>query len=391
VKIALVGTCLHPVPPPAAGALELQVFEQARALAQRGHEVHVLTVGEDSGPRLAGLAFHRLARPYSAGPSGVLRLLLAERAFNRAVYRELAQLAPAVVHFHARGPCVAWLEQGQGPLVFQAHNWKRAEGLSRRPLGVRRAAAWYSAALELRAARGAGHVLAVSAFLRERIVADTGLPPERISELANVVDQERFRPAVGNRANPREVLYVGRLAEEKGLLTLIGAVARVPRAELTIIGPTTGGTEFGAYARACRRRVEELGLEKRVVFAGELAHSALPAYYQRAALVAVPSLWGEPCGLVALEALACGTPVLASRVGGLTAAIEPGVRGQLCPPGDEAAWALALEQALGNEELRRNCASAGPSWIAARHTAAELGERLETLYTALLTAARKAP
>ena len=236
-------------------------------------------------------------------------------------------------------------------------------------------------------ARRCDHVIGVSDFVRRRIVESTGLPQTRVSAVLNVVDVAIFRPdpAVDRR---REILFVGRIAAEKGVSVLIEAMADVvrvfPDATLTIVGPDRDGTERGSYMRRCAQLVEDHGLDRCIRFAGGIPNRELPDLLRRARVAAVPSIWGEPLGVVVLEALACGTPVVASRVGGIPEIVDQGRTGKLVPPGDRGALARSLVEALADDDLLDSAASLGPSMVARRHTWDAIADRLETVYRSLV-------
>lgn len=404
MRICLVASPLHPVPPPVHGALEQQVAEHARGLAALGHEVHVATV-EGASPSAADarVVLHRLGQAFERDPRrGNVGLLASQLGFARRARRLLHELAPDVVHWHARYPCLAALD-GAGRAggarrapwrtVYHAHNWKRAEGMRHPVWSVRSAAAAVGAMADERIARGVDHVIAVSEFVRKSVLATARLPDERASVVTNVVDSARFHPGPLRAPGAPEILFVGRIAAEKGVEVLVDALPAVARAHpdvtLTIVGPASGGTERGAYLRRCERRIAALGLTQRVRFAGAVPNSELPHLLQRCRLLAVPSLWGEPCGVVVLEALACGVPLVASRVGGIPELIEEERTGRLCAPGDAEAWGRSLSGALDDEALRRAAAEHGPRRIAERHVWSAVAPRLCAVYEALLDGARR--
>ena len=233
--------------------------------------------------------------------------------------------------------------------------------------------------MERRIAVEVDHVVAVSDFLAGEVVHSTGVPRKKVSVLSNVVGPERFAPPAGVRS-ANEILFVGRLASEKGLHVLLEALSDVPRAHLTVAGPSRGGTEWGGYERRCRRLAARLDVEERVAFLGPVAHAHIPALLQRCAVLAVPSIWGEPSGVVVLEGLACGTPIVASRVGGIPELIEHGRTGVLCRPEDRREWSRQLTRALEDTALRESCARDGPLAVAHKHTPDSLGASLVALY-----------
>jgi len=207
----------------------------------------------------------------------------------------------------------------------------------------------------------------------ERETQAAGVAAERIHYLPNPVDTAHFRPATDeDRAGIRArlgvsdagviVAFAGRLSREKGLAELLeawrrlsanGVLAAQARADAAPPVLLVGGPDMPGHAwnlgESARTFVAEHGLEASVRFLGPLRDVA-PLY--RAADVAVVPSHFEALGLSALEALACGTPVVASAVGGLLDFMRDGVNGALCPPQDSVALAGQLERLLRDRQLR---------------------------------------
>ncbi|MGB7924011.1 MAG: glycosyltransferase, partial [Pyrinomonadaceae bacterium] len=162
--------------------------------------------------------------------------------------------------------------------------------------------------------------------------------------LPHGVDLQRFRPQPSSAtAGPLRLLAVGRLVEKKGFHVLLEAVARIRAPfRLRIIGE-------GPERRRLTGIIAAHGLESSVTLEGAMTHDELPDAYRQAQLVVVPSIQdqtGDRDGLpnVVLEAMACGRPVLASRISAIGSAITDGETGLLVTPGDPHALAAALEQ-----------------------------------------------
>lgn len=146
------------------------------------------------------------------------------------------------------------------------------------------------------------------------------------------------------------VLYVGRFDPRKGIETLVKAVGfnevkRQPNLKLIIVGGSTPGKKDGQERERIEGIVKQLGLEDLTFFAGQLKHDELAYYYAAADVCVVPSHY-EPFGLVAIEAMASSTPVIASRVGGLKFTVVDELTGLLVPPQDEQALAKAIARVL---------------------------------------------
>ena len=395
MRVCLVSSSLHPVPVVGHGAVEIQMMEHARGLAAKGHEVHVITVGEReqiSSETVDGVRFHRLGAAYeNVDHRGALGLPRSQLRFGLRARRLIKTLNPQIVHYHSRYPCLIGTSgrAGRWRTVYHAHNWKLAEKMRYPRLSPRRAATVLGAGVDRKIARRCDHVIGVSEFIQRRIVATAGIPADRVSVVTNVVDTELFRPDP-LAPERRGILFVGRIAAEKGVDTLIEAMAHVgsavPEAQLSIIGPNHDGTERGPYSDHCKRLVERLGLQKRVRFAGAVPNRQLPAMLRSSRLLVVPSVWGEPCGIVVLEGLACGVPVVASRVGGIPELIDEGRTGLLVPPADPEALEGSIVRALHDDALRESAARLGPAVVAQEHAWNSIAVRLESIYGSVLGA-----
>jgi D-inositol-3-phosphate glycosyltransferase len=142
------------------------------------------------------------------------------------------------------------------------------------------------------------------------------------------MDRTAARRRIGAGANDRLILYVGRFAPEKGLDRLLQAVARlkhIPNLKLVVVG---GDGEQDAAHRQMKAVGRACGIADRVVFRGRVEQEELPWYYSAADLLALPSSY-ESFGMVALEALACGTPVAATRVGAMEELLREARNGRL--------------------------------------------------------------
>jgi glycosyltransferase involved in cell wall biosynthesis len=171
------------------------------------------------------------------------------------------------------------------------------------------------------------------------------------------------------------LLYVGRLMPEKGVDTLLTALASVPDARLLIVG---GGNERHRLEALAR----QLGVDGRVDFHGGISDRAvLQAVYRRAALFVLPS-HSEGLGCVLLEAMAAGVPIVATNAGGIPDLVADGVNGLLVPPQDSAALAAALRRALGDPQLRRSLAARGRAVVEQQTFERQTGRWIELAVSA---------
>ncbi len=399
LRVCLVSSNLHAVPPKTYGAVEIQMMEQARGLASLGHEVHVITVGDEAPVACAdAIVFHRLGPAYEDRGGRRLGGLVTEQLrFGLRAKQLIRRLQPDVVHYHARYPCLMAVTgpdalTSRFPVLYHAHTWKRAAGMAYPRLSSRHAAYVVGSHVDKLVTQRCHHVIAISEFVRELVVTSTGVPAEKTSLVTNVLDTEVFRRQNVTR-RPREILFVGRVAEEKGVHVLIEAMAevtrRAPQATLNIVGPHSDGTERGGYRRRCEELVTRLNLTDRVRFTGTVANRDLPVLFSQSRMLVVPSLW-EGLGLVILEAMACGCPVVGSRTGGIPELIDEGVTGRLVPPGAVEAWAAAIADLLEDDQVAETAASAGPARIALNHTWLAMRDRLDEVYRHVIAAAARA-
>lgn len=216
-------------------------------------------------------------------------------------------------------------------------------------------------------------VVAANVVERADLARFYGAAPSRIAVIPCGVDTELFLPAdreaaraaLGLDAGPL-LLYVGRLAPIKGLDTLLDALAKVRAsgrpARLLVVGGDADEPADGHEAHL-RERITRLGLDDAVRFIAAQPQHVLPSYYAAADLTLLPSHY-ESFGMVALEAMACGSPVIASRVGGLTTTVRDRVTGFLVPEGDVAALAERIDAVLDDADLGWRMGREGVRWAA---------------------------
>ena len=176
------------------------------------------------------------------------------------------------------------------------------------------------------------------------------IPPGVDLSLFQPVDTQAARRELG-LADMRVILYVGRIEPLKGLDILIRAVSMLhdaANAKLIIVG---GGLEDDAEMERLKSLASQLDISDIVSFTGAVSQERLPVYYSAADVFVLPS-WYESFGLVALEAMSCGTPVVVSRVGGLRTFVENGKTGYLVPWRCPEAFARSMDTLLANPALR---------------------------------------
>ncbi|HLP87131.1 MAG TPA: glycosyltransferase [Nostocaceae cyanobacterium] len=202
------------------------------------------------------------------------------------------------------------------------------------------------------------------------------------------IERNHARQKLDIEPDAKMVFYVGRFDRRKGIETLVRAVGRSQfrnegKLKLVIGGGYVPGHSDGMERDRIAQIVAELGLTDITTFTGRLDHSVLPYYYAAADVCVVPSHY-EPFGLVAIEAMASKTPVVASAVGGLQFTVIPEVTGLLAPPKNADAFALAIDRILANPEWRDQLGEAGRQRVEIAFSWYSVGVRLTQLYTQLL-------
>lgn len=230
-------------------------------------------------------------------------------------------------------------------------------------------------------------VLANAPAEADELVAFYDAEPSRIEVVPPGVDHAFFSP--GDRAGARAaldlgehpvLLFVGRIQPLKGLDVAVRALAALERddAVLVAVGGTSGPTGE-AHLADVRALAAELGVLERIRFVPAQPHHLLSTFYRAADLVYVPSR-SESFGLVALEAAACGTPVVAADVGGLQTLVHDGVSGFLVPDRDPSAFAALTDRILRDPDLAATLAAGGVG-IARGYTWSRTAARLRRVYS----------
>lgn len=202
------------------------------------------------------------------------------------------------------------------------------------------------------------------------------------------ITRNQARQILGIPPEAKVVLYVGRFDPRKGIETVVRAVDRSSlrgQADLRLI--IGGGSRPGQSDGKERDRIEgivtELALTDLTTFPGRLDENTLPIYYAAADVCVVPSHY-EPFGLVAIEAMACRTPVVASDVGGLQFTVVPEETGLLAPAKDHAAFATAIDRILSDSEWRQQLGEAARERVETKFSWNGVASQLSKLYTQLI-------
>jgi len=348
-----------------AGGQNVHVAALAAALGRLGDEVVVHTRRDD--PRTARrvpLAPRVEVDHVDAGPPTELpkdELLPHMGAFAARLRAQWRADPPHVVHAHFWMSAVAALEAARGLGIPVVHTFHALGTVKRRHQGRRDTSPEGRIATERAVARSVDRVVATctdEVFELVRLGADR----RRITVVPCGVDRRRFTADGPAEARPEGVgrlLTACRLVERKGIGDAIAALARIPRAELHVAGgPPPEALGADPEARRLRALAERLGVAGRLVLRGRVDRERMPALMRSAdAVVCAP--WYEPFGIVPLEAMACGVPVVATAVGGQIDSVVHGVTGLHVPARDPAALAAAVAELLADPQLRSELGDAG--------------------------------
>jgi glycosyltransferase involved in cell wall biosynthesis len=368
--------------PPYRGGTGNACFHNARELARRGHEVHVFTPalpGAARQERRDGIMIHRLRPLLRTGNASVLPgLVWTLRGFD-------------VIHLHYPffgGEFTALAARlSRTPLVITYQHDVLLTG----PMGlierVQRQTTGrltlYAAARILFSSLDYGRASHVRPLLRGH--------EQVLGELPNGVDVTAFSPgdppadlrtrhrlAHGDRV----VLLVAGLDRAhffKGVNILLAALAQLPP---PITGVIVGDGDLRPIYEA---RAQGLGITERVIFAGRVSDAELPRYYRLAEVTTLPSVtMGEAFGLVLVESMACGTPVIATNLPGVRTVVDHGRTGLLVAPNDATALAAAIARVLSDDAERRAMGQRGRAKVEAYYDWKQIGTNLEDLYRQVL-------
>jgi glycosyltransferase involved in cell wall biosynthesis len=351
------------------GGVSAHVEASAAALAARGLEVDVLVSRVESGEAGPGVTVHRSPELFDAGAPMASRL------------GPLADLSPDVIHLHqVDDPELLEAMRGRAPVLTSAHAYTactsgvhhfrpghecdRRHGPGCIPNLVLRNCAHTRHPKPLPAAyRRIPRVLralhAADLAISYSRAVDRHLEVNGVTRRAIVPLFSTIVPATGSgHETRRRVLFAGRIVKPKGVDVLVRA-ARSVDAEFVVYGE---GTRMDSVRGLARR----LGVEERVRFAGWIGAEELAREIAEASVVVLPSVWPEPFGLVGIEALASGRPVVASMTGGIVDWLQDGVTGLGVPPGRPRPLAAALNELLADPSGQRRMGEAGRELVAER-------------------------
>jgi D-inositol-3-phosphate glycosyltransferase len=371
-----------------AGGQNVHVAALATELGRRGHEVTVYT-RRDAGdlPDTVPFAPGVTVQHVPAGPPRQLPkddLLGHMPAFACWLAGRWREQPPDVAHAHfwMSGIASVWAAACHPVPVVQTFH--ALGGVKRRYQAEADTSPPQRIGIEAVVAQRASAIIATCTDEIRELTA-YGARPDTMYVVPCGVDGERFRPGPPAR-RPRsqaQVLTLGRLVPRKGVDTVISAIARIPGTELVVAGgPDLRRLDDDPEVGRLRRVAADCGVADRVRFTGRVAHEDVPVLLSSADVV-VSDPWYEPFGIVPVEAMACGSAVIASAVGGHLDTVADGVTGLLVPPRDPAALAGCLSRLLAEPQWRRELGAAGAEWARARYSWDRIAAETEAVYACL--------
>ncbi len=365
------------------GGVATHVQASAAALGARGITVTVLAAQVEPDPPAPGVTVFHCADLLNTEISPSARL------------GEIRPGSPDAVHFHQfDDPVMVRSLRAQAPVVISAHGYTACtSGVYYFRPGQECTRAHGTGCIPNLLARGCAHMRNPRPLPKAYRRAGRGLEALRAADLAIAYSSAVDRHLAANRiarrtvvplfttmpashgsghAGRRRVVFAGRVVAAKGLRTLIRA-AREVDAEFVICGE-------GWQLEAMRRLARRLEVQERVSFRGWLPAEQLAEELANASVVVMPSLWPEPFGLVGIEALAAGRPVVASATGGIGDWLVDGVSGVCVPPGDPRELARALNALLADPSRQQAMGAAGQRMVAQRFSTERHVEALIAAY-----------
>jgi D-inositol-3-phosphate glycosyltransferase len=374
-----------------AGGQNVHVKALAMALARRGHDVVVYTRRDDPAqPDSVRIAPGVRVEHVRAGPERPVpkdELLPYMKPFAARLSQRWLDRRPDVIHAHFWMSGVAALAGRRDPRVPVVQTFHALGSVKRRHQREEDTSPPERIGLESMIAQQAGAVIATCSEEVKELKA-YGAATENVFVVPCGVDADQFR-CTGRRAardgDRHRILTIGRLVPRKGVDTVIEALAHLPDTELVVVGGPARDSLHGdpeidrlsALATAC-------GVADRVRFAGRVGHAEIPALIRSSdAVVSVPHY--EPFGIVPIEAMACGVPVVASAVGGHLDTVIDGVTGLHVEPRNSRELADRLRLLLADPALRRSLGSAAARYVHRRYRWSQIAAETEAVYLRTLT------
>jgi glycosyltransferase involved in cell wall biosynthesis len=399
MKIALVAQHATPLSSDDAGqASETRVRELSRSLASKGHRVTVYAQRHSAAlPERADLEpgvtveYIGQADGRLADHPGESDLLAQVPAFSRPLHERWLRERPDVVHALRWTSGLAALAAARDMRLPVVQSFDSLGVAERRHHVIPRDAGTERIRLEPAIGRSASAVLAGSSD-EESDLTRLGVPRRSIRVVPCGVDTDEFSPEgpVAERATRPRLVTMADLAEHDALATLLHAMSKVPGADLVVAGgPPSAQLRDDLSFRRLAKLAESLGVSGQVTFAGQVGRAALPPLLRSADLFVNVSEY-DPSGMTSVQAMACGTPVIATAVGGQVDAVLDGTTGILVPPGRPALLAQRIRQLLAHPMLLEAFSVAAADRARSRYSWDRIAHETIAVYDTALDAAAMA-
>ncbi|MFM9913835.1 MAG: glycosyltransferase family 4 protein [Methylophilaceae bacterium] len=383
---------LLPVPPVQGGAVEHWVDEASRRMLKEGRRLAVVSRPANAtghaGIEYIGIPwtkteqiFHRIKERVT-WKNPLRYVAKIQNVFSYGSRVAQAVKAFDIVYLHNEPNILLFLHKRQGQkIVLHMHNDH---------LSMRLFRPFYRRALAK-----ADKVICVSDYIRRQAIAHFPEYADRFCVVFNATDPDVFKPygdealrqlegVVAIEPDKRYLLYVGRLTAIKGVHVLIAAFREIhrqlPNTRLIITGSSFfGGAAKTAYEQELVRLAEPVN--DAIVFTGYLPHEKLKYLYSAVDMIVLPSVWQDPCPLVVLEAMAAGSCLVSSAVGGIPEVLETGKNGVLVQADDAQALAQAVCKVLNDDVGKARMEVVAREKIVAGYTWERLVAELELIFT----------
>ncbi|HZB18514.1 MAG TPA: glycosyltransferase [Blastococcus sp.] len=369
-----------------AGGQNVHVAALAGGLVERGHDVTVFSRRDTTSVpvRVRAPEGYVVEHVPAGPPSDVPKdeLLQYMPAFGDYLAQRWRAEPYDVVHAHFWMSGLAAVRAARTTGVPVLQTFHALGTVKKRHQGAQDTSPPTRLALERSLCRSVDHVIATCSDEVTELRA-MGLPEDRATVIPCGVDTDAFRPLPVTHGDRPVLLVIGRIVERKGVGNVIEALAKLPGVELMIGGgPTPDLLDTDPDIARLRRLAEHHAVADRVRFLGSVGRADVPALMSRAdVVVAVP--WYEPFGIVPVEAMACGRPVVGSAVGGLLDTIVPGVTGELVRPRRPDLLAPVLRDLLADPGRRAAYGRAGRARAVDTYQWRQVVAETESVYAAV--------
>jgi D-inositol-3-phosphate glycosyltransferase len=403
LRVAILSTHTCPLAPLGGwetGGMNVYVRELSRALANRGAEIDVFTRRQTTDvPDVVEFApgarvVHLDAGPHRHVDKYDVLDYLPDFACGVQRWRALTGASYDLIHSHywLSGRLAALFADRWGvPMVSMFHTLAQLKNRVAESAAEREQAVRFE--IERRTMAASDRVVAATEIDRKEIVRHYGalapiaiIPGGVALDLFKPFPRDEARGKIGLDSSGPILLFVGRIQRLKGLEVLLRAFALLNDIDgrVVVVGGQPSTVHESREISRLQHLAVRLGIAERVTFGGAVPHDRLPLYYSASDVTVMPSSY-ESFGLVAVESLACGTPVVATRVGGLTSIVRDGETGFLVPWRDPALFAERLRTLLGDPRLMSSMRARARASVD-RYSWARIADEHLALYDEVLAA-----